>query len=80
MPSGFFVCVESCPTTNNFGQFICEYEVQYDIDETLKAAAEISGYRPEAVYASDREYFVSGVLHTKQTSGRRAAHFYFHQF
>jgi hypothetical protein len=43
MPSGFFVCVESCPTTNNFNEFICEYEVQHDIDETLKAAAEISG-------------------------------------
>jgi choline transporter-like protein 2/4/5 len=41
LPSGFFVCVESCPNTNNFDKFICEYEVQHDIDVTLGAAAGI---------------------------------------
>ncbi|KAL3796266.1 hypothetical protein HJC23_008586 [Cyclotella cryptica] len=43
MPSGFFVCVESCPSTNNFDKFICEYEIQHDIDATLSAAADIGG-------------------------------------
>ncbi|KAL7520434.1 hypothetical protein ACHAWX_005161 [Stephanocyclus meneghinianus] len=43
MPSGFFVCVESCPSTNNFDEFICEYEAQHDIDVTLSTAAGIGG-------------------------------------
>ncbi|KAL7539973.1 hypothetical protein ACHAXR_009764 [Thalassiosira sp. AJA248-18] len=32
MPSGFAVCVEQCPKETNYDKFICEYDVQHEID------------------------------------------------
>ena len=43
LPSGLFVCVDSCPDTTTLDEFICEYEVQHEIDQTLGTAAELTG-------------------------------------
>ena len=44
MPSGFSVCVESCPSETNYDEFICEYDVQQEIDTLLGSDyADLSG-------------------------------------
>ena len=40
MPSGFAVCVSSCPSETNYDKFICEYDVQHEID-TLFDSSEL---------------------------------------
>ena len=42
MPSGFSVCVESCPLTTDYDKFICEYDVQDEIDN-LVASSDLLG-------------------------------------
>ncbi|KAL7548947.1 hypothetical protein ACHAWF_012218 [Thalassiosira exigua] len=42
MPSGFSVCVESCPSETDYNEFVCEYEVQHEID-TLFDSFELVG-------------------------------------
>ena len=39
--SGIFVCIESCPSATTYDGFICEYEIQHEIDQTLSSAAEL---------------------------------------
>mmetsp|Transcript_5602 Transcript_5602/g.10068 ORF Transcript_5602/g.10068 Transcript_5602/m.10068 type:complete len:648 (+) Transcript_5602:644-2587(+) len=42
MPSGFSVCVEGCPIETNYDLFICEYDVQHEIDN-LFGASDLAG-------------------------------------
>ena len=32
MPSGYLVCIDSCPNDTNIKKFICEYDLQHEID------------------------------------------------
>ncbi|KAL3773532.1 hypothetical protein ACHAWO_000528 [Cyclotella atomus] len=41
LPSGLFVCVESCPDANNMDEFICGYETQQEIDELSSLQAKV---------------------------------------
>ena len=41
LPSGLFVCIESCPSATIFDEFVCEYEIQHEIDQTFSSAAEL---------------------------------------
>lgn len=42
MPSGFSVCIKSCPTKTNYDLYTCEYEVQHEIDN-LFSASDLTG-------------------------------------
>mmetsp|Transcript_17234 Transcript_17234/g.36441 ORF Transcript_17234/g.36441 Transcript_17234/m.36441 type:complete len:724 (+) Transcript_17234:658-2829(+) len=39
MPSGFFVCVDSCPAESSYDAFICEYEIQHEITKTVNVTS-----------------------------------------
>ena len=43
LPSGFSVCVESCPSESDSDKFICEYEVQHAIDTLFESSSELVG-------------------------------------
>ena len=37
MPSGFAVCVDSCPDKTDYDTFICEYDIQHQIDAMVSS-------------------------------------------
>lgn len=41
LPSGYFVCVERCPSVTNYDEFHCEYEVEEEIHSLLKSAEDL---------------------------------------
>ena len=53
MPSGYLVCVDSCPKDTNYDKFICEYDVQHEIDNlfgTSEMAADEVDESKKGVY------------------------------
>lgn len=50
MPSGFSVCIESCPSETDYDNFICEYEVQHEIDTLFKSSALVSDDGRKSLY------------------------------
>lgn len=59
LPSGLFVCVESCPSTNNMDEFICEYETQQEIDELLSFQAGVGALSEFSTEKSLYMFYVS---------------------
>ena len=54
MPSGYLVCVDSCPKDTNYDKFICEYDVQHELDALFgtseMAADEVVDESKKSVY------------------------------
>ena len=57
LPSGFSACVESCPTKTNYDAFICEYEVQAEIDD-LFGVSEMTGERTDVINESKKSLYL----------------------
>ena len=69
LPSGLFVCVEVCPDTTDEDEFICEYEVQNEIDQTLRTAAELTGSELSSSNSTEKSLYLF-FLGQKQCSPR----------
>jgi hypothetical protein len=53
MPSGYLVCVDSCPKDTDYDKFICEYDVQHEIDNlfgTSEMAADVMDESKKSLY------------------------------
>ena len=50
LPSGAIVCTKSCPSADNFDEFICEYDVQSYMDTLSETEKTIEGWKRTARY------------------------------